>query len=673
MTRALIAALVGALSGAVCLLLLHQQDSKIAFDLEHGIPAFATGLHDVERDPDGQPFSWTGPRVSITIPGLDRRVSWACSARLRDARPHPAGPVDVAVSADGIGLTTTPVGTDFEEVQVTVPPRRRADGLALGLAFSPTFVPGGGDTRELGLLLSSFACTPQQSAIVLPSRPAITSALVGGAAAGLVFVLAGAPLWAACLGALGLSAVQSWLLVHAAAQYTRYPALLVPLALALLGLAALLQVAARFVPRPISDARASVWSIGVGRRMLALWPGTVSPGLTLALSWAAAALYLQMAALLHPEKLLVDALFHAHRFEWVMAGRFYFTQLSTSSTPFPYAIGLYVFAAPWGFLFSDHVTVLRAVVIASQVASGLLLYVMLARCWRNPLAGGLAIALFTLIPLWYTVVGNANLTNAFGQSASLAAVAGIVLWADRPLRAWRVGAMVLLVTLGLVSHISTLVLLLGTLGAMALLYAAFGGQALRPQAVSIVLVTVLASLLAVLLYYGHFPEVYRTQFARLGQATQSSTPAPGASTEPARRESPQLGEETVPLHLRAREAGAQTLRYIGWPILALAVLGMGAVRSQGRRDRLTLVVGAWALTWMAFVAAAVVIPADKRYQQDAWEFISRVELSTCPAAVILAAEGASWAWRRGRAPRVVAAALLLAAFLVGARAWVSWV
>src|SRR5450756_2876862 len=61
-----------------------------------------------------------------------------------------------------------------------------------------------------------------------------------------------------------------------------------------------------------------------------------------AIAFSAGALYLQLLALLNPSKPLVDALFHAHRFEYVLAGRFYFTQLSTSATPFPYAIGLYL-------------------------------------------------------------------------------------------------------------------------------------------------------------------------------------------------------------------------------------------------------------------------------------------------------------------------------------------
>jgi len=43
-----------------------------------------------------------------------------------------------------------------------------------------------------------------------------------------------------------------------------------------------------------------------------------------------------------------------------------------------------------------------------------------------------------------------------------------------------------------------------------------------------------------------------------------------------------------------------------------------------------------------------------------------------PAAVLLAARGAIWAWREGRAPRLASGALLLGSVIVGVRAWATW-
>jgi hypothetical protein len=72
------------------------------------------------------------------------------------------------------------------------------------------------------------------------------------------------------------------------------------------------------------------------------------------------------------------------------------------------------------------------------------------------------------------------------------------------------------------------------------------------------------------------------------------------------------------------------------------------------------------------VAASVVGASDVRYQQDAFEFIGRVEHATCPVAVILAAYGAIWAWRAGTVARLASSALLVAAVVAAVRVWAQW-
>ena len=79
------------------------------------------------------------------------------------------------------------------------------------------------------------------------------------------------------------------------------------------------------------------------------------------------ALYLLLLAVLHPSKALVDALFHAHRLEWVRAGNYFFTQPMPDGVAFPYAIALYVVASPWMALTRDHVALLRIVVCTAHV------------------------------------------------------------------------------------------------------------------------------------------------------------------------------------------------------------------------------------------------------------------------------------------------------------------
>jgi len=45
-----------------------------------------------------------------------------------------------------------------------------------------------------------------------------------------------------------------------------------------------------------------------------------------------AVLYLKLLMLFHPAKPIIDVVFHAHRLQWVLDGRYYFTQPLPSCT-----------------------------------------------------------------------------------------------------------------------------------------------------------------------------------------------------------------------------------------------------------------------------------------------------------------------------------------------------
>jgi hypothetical protein len=75
---------------------------------------------------------------------------------------------------------------------------------------------------------------------------------------------------------------------------------------------------------------------------------------------------------------------------------------------------------------------------------------------------------------------------------------------------------------------------------------------------------------------------------------------------------------------------------------------------------------------VTFVTFTVLTAVDVRYQQDAWEFISRVEHITSPAAVIFAAIGAAWAWRASLPARIASVVLLLWAVRLHDQAQRAW-
>ena len=92
-----------------------------------------------------------------------------------------------------------------------------------------------------------------------------------------------------------------------------------------------------------------------------------------AIAFTAAAFLLELLVLLHPDMPIGDALFHAHRFQDVLGGRYYFTSIAPGNYQFPYAPGLYVFAIPFAGLVRRGVadmTLLRTIVCARRRARG---------------------------------------------------------------------------------------------------------------------------------------------------------------------------------------------------------------------------------------------------------------------------------------------------------------
>ena len=114
-----------------------------------------------------------------------------------------------------------------------------------------------------------------------------------------------------------------------------------------------------------------------------------------------------------------------------------------------------------------------------------------------------------------------------------------------------------------------------------------------------------------------------------------------------------------------------TVAAIGWPILVLAGLGLWRLWVRGMRDRAAFVVAAWGVAGLAFFAVAV-MRVDAPFQRYAAEFFGRVLFATYPAAVLLAASGAGWAWRAGVVPRMASAVLLLFAVVIGVQHWAGW-
>jgi hypothetical protein len=328
-----------------------------------------------------------------------------------------------------------------------------------------------------------------------------------------------------------------------------------------------------------------------------------------------------------------------------------------SGVQFPYAIGLYVFAVPWTWLTSDYAMLLRVIVCAAEASGCVLLYLLVSRAWGDRLAGAIAAGLFTVVPRAFEIVGNANLTNAFGQSVALAVVTAAILW-RLGRRDWtQLAAFTLLTAFALLCHISTLTLLGAILLALAALYWWRGAPDLRAPAISIVAAAAVAAVVAIAVYYGHFGDAFRS--ASRVRAAAAADPAVAAA--PAMALAPKL-----------LEAGRLSAAAVGWPIAALAALGVVPWWRRGTRDRLSLAVMAWLAVFLVFTSSVALAPVGASFARYAAEFITRVTLATLPAAVILAGLGCAWALRGGWLLRVPAIAALVAAGYTGVQLWLDW-
>ena len=618
------AALLGALASVVCLAGAYLLSPALRMEFAVDPPRLVTGIYAGERDEaSGLTFAWTGRDAAIRLPGLDRRVPWVLELRLRGGRQdQPDNPV-VVVSVDGVPLIEHASQTGFTTVQVALPPRpTRPRGALITLRSSSTFVPGGSDPRALGVTLDAVSLSPDGFA--LPPPGAFTGAVAAGAAMGAALGLLGVAPGLAIAGAVLLAAGQGAVLARGFGPFTDVPDAAARLAAAIgAGLVVVTLAIERFRGQPLRNTA------------------------RFAVAFSAGTLFLKLLVQFHPDMPIGDALFQAHRFQEVLRGNLYFTSIAPGNYLFPYAPGLYVAAWPFaGFVGREmgDVLLLRTVVAVTDAMAGALLYFAVDRGWGDRLAAAFATALYLLLPLDFMVASAGTLTSAFAQSL---AVAAFVLVAAPGLRLGRpaaVAGLMLVCAAAYLSHTSTFAMLSVSTAVVALVFAWRGGTPLRQPALAVFAAGAAAALLAMLLYYLHFMETYRSELARIGLETASAAADAGGRSIPARA-------SMVPYYLNL---------YFGLPALALAAGGAWRLRTRGMRDPLTLTVTGWTLTCGLFLLLGVLTPVDMRYY-----------VAALPVVAVTAAAGAAHGWAAGGLPRAATAVLLVWSGAVGVAKWLD--
>jgi hypothetical protein len=627
---------IGALAASAALTLAAFLNPSVLIDFDEDPPdAVASGFYRVERTAD-ESLAWTSSLATITLKGIDRDIAWACSIRMRGAHPIDLPHPDAAFGIDGITVRTEPAGHEFRDIEVEAPASPRARSLTLTILTTPTFVPTSSDKRELGVQVDGIRCVPANGARADAPSGALFAVTCAGAAFGVLIALL-TQLSLAGASIVFLSSALALVMSGGLAAYsTPYVDWIVPVALGITIPLLAGTALRRWTRPPLHEAAAFV------------------------IVFSSIVLFLKIIALLHPSKDLVDAVFHAHRLDTVLAGNYFFTQPMPGGVRFPYAVGLYVTASPFAGLVTDHVALLRIVVCVFEAVAAALLYTTIVASWRDRLGGASAVVLYHLAPLPYVIVGNANLTFAFAQSVSVITLIAATVLPFRP--RWLVSALglMLIASLAFLSHVGVFPVLALSLVALGLLYLWRGGPEFRPAAWSVVGATVLAAALAVGLYYAHFPEVWST----IDRVRSPVAAAPTADT-PQRPAPLSLGE-------RAARAVAHGKDAYALPLLLLTFPGLFLVW-KGTRDRLTLGLAAWGLGFAAFLAFRIIAPVDARLQRYADEFIDRLYYILLPAVAILAARAAAAGWRTGSIVRWVTVGLIVAAAVLAALQWRIWI
>jgi hypothetical protein len=622
--RAIAAAVLGALAGATWLALIYGSSPALNLEFDVTPPReIVQGIYTTERDPGtGRTFVWSADAVTISLGDVDRQVPWTMDIRVRGARPGGQQNPTLQFFVDGMPVQSHDTAADYSDVRVEIPVRPAQSGVVIDLRVSATFIPGPSDRRILGVMLDRLTLTP--SGVVLPPRAAFAGVALASAAAGAALALLGATAGSAVGGVLLLSAALAALIARGFGPYTDFPELAARAALWIGGVTAIVAMITRRVRHePFRNTA------------------------RFAIAFSASALLLELLVLLHPNMPIGDALFHAHRYQEVLAGRWYFTSTAPGGYQFPYAPGLYLFAIPFSWLVRrgpSDMTLLRTIVTVADALAGLLLYSMAVRVRGDRLAGAMAVALYHLIPLGFGVISIGNLTNAFAQSLS---VAGLALMANGAVRFEHRGLLALLTGTLLAAFLShTSAFAIGAVGACLVAFVFWwrGGPALRSPALAVVLAATLAIVLAVVLYYAHFLDTYRTELSRIGSETSAAAPdASGRSV---------AGRLTLVLHyLRG---------YYGVPAFVLAIWGAGALWRRSACDRVTLTCAGWTLACLLFLILGIVTPVDMRHY-----------LAAVPAVALAGALAAAFAWNPPSAWRFAAVVLLAWAVVFGINTWWS--
>jgi hypothetical protein len=497
--------------------------------------AFADGLQRRELPAGRGPQRWTGGRAAFRFPHA--RGPAVLTVEMAGHR------APVAVAVDGAIVGVVDPGARTRDFELPASDRGRRVELVV-----PTF--RAGDGRDLGTLLGRVTLRPRarsRPALALVALLVLPALLMAGAALALGWTAVPAT-------ALGTGAAVAVALVTlpSGALFSPY-----------LARAALLVSAGVLVAAAWGRGWAGVDGATGRAAFLSLW----------------AAFLVQVVLGTSPLMIVSDAVFHANKLAAAAAGDLFPVSVTQHARPFrfPYGVSFYAVLAPLARLGLDTVGLVRVGAAVSGLFASALVFAIVRGRW-GALAAGAATILLQLLPGVFDVAYSyGNLSNAFGQAATVAFIA----WWISGRGGWAAGAA--LFVLAALAHFSCLVVLVAVAAALLLLPGA------RPDGTRAIALGLGAALAA--LYYLPFAGLVFEQLPRLVEGG---------------------GQGRGPSRSAWDAARLQVLTAVGqWGLPSLVLAWFGRPRPAGGPVERTL--AAWWVGAGALALPAIVSPIEVRY------------------------------------------------------------
>lgn len=585
------------------------------------------GIHPTEFSDGAEGrYNWTGPSLRLQIANIDRAREYRLTLQVEGARPAGEPRPTIAWLVDGAAAGTHTMTADADTVTIALPARDTSRAVVTA-QVSPTFHPGPNDNRELGVAIRDIGLAPSSGGF----RPTLSVvAMLGMAVAAAVagILLCGLPRGLHWPAAGVIAFTFTWLLLQDGA---------------FLG---------TFVDSLLHLGAAAAATGVVVALVRTRWPSVAGvPDWGMALGLVLGVTIVKLAFFSHPLATIGDGIFQVHRAQQVQDG----TYLFTSITPrpffeFPYAIGLFVAAAPFWSWFAtdvDHVWLLRTIALVADALVGLALYAAAWRVWRHRMLALVVAGLWPFARAPLEALCNANLPNVFGQGLFGVAMAGLV-WSLVPTRpSWAVaGGTVVVLAAAFLSHFSTVSIGVPLLVAVAAVVAVAGGPGRGRRAAWVLAIGLAAATVSYAVYYRHFGDVYRATIERVVSHDAVDEPGSAIAASPI-------------VKLRRWISGtSDDYGLPGVPLGIAAAVGLGFIVRERRRDPFTLVLVGWLAAWVIFTTLGVLTAVQMR-----------ANLASAPVFVCLGAIGLVGLGRHGTSGAALAVVLTLAIVVNGARLW----